>query len=47
MLKLMRMMYGEYLRPLLYAAVKNTETDYDDELLKLADLIFGGSSSKE
>ena len=44
--KLMRMLYREYLRPLLVEAVEDTERDWDDKLLELVDLIFGVDPNK-
>ena len=45
--KIMKIMYREYLRPLLVEAVEGTERDWDDKLLQFVDLIFGVTEFKD
>ncbi len=45
--RLMKIMYREYLRPLLVEAVKGPESDWDDTLLDIVDLIFGVKPGKD
>lgn len=39
-MQLMKMLYREYLRGLLVEAVESTNSEWDDQVLELVDLIF-------
>lgn len=39
-LRIVKLLYGELLRPLLFKAVNSTETDFDDMVLELCDKAF-------
>ena len=39
-MQLMKMLYREYLRELLVEAVQSTNSEWDDQVLSLVDLIF-------